>query len=164
MSLTDLGNFPLYASHHQFIVQDSVLPVEGDYGVWNDPETLRRGLAVCSSHELAVGTRSYGEVSVQVQLSKGEPAPPTGEWQHVAEASLHVDSGKVLFLTVANAGTGDVPSVSLEPGVYRIRVLRKGLETVSDETEIGDERVLVLAWQSSERAPELLLEHPRSSP
>jgi hypothetical protein len=164
VATTHLGAFHLYTSHFQFIIQDANLSVEGDYEVWRDPETMRRGLAIYSPHELAVTTTSYGHVSVQVHLSDGEPPPPDADWQHVAEASLEVDSGQVLFVTVANAGTDGVPSATLERDVYRVRVVRKGLETVSQETETGNEEVLVILWKAPSEPPELLREHPHSRP
>jgi hypothetical protein len=164
VATTNLEAFHLYASHHQFIVQDAVLAVEGDYGVWRDPETMRRGLAVCSEHELAVGTTSYGDVSVQVQLTEAEPPPPVADWQHAAEATLTVDSGSLLFVTVANAGEDSAPSLPLDTGTYRVRVMRKGLETVDVVTETGNEEVLIILWRAPVKPPELLREHPHSLP
>jgi hypothetical protein len=161
---TTLASFTTYASHHQFTVTDDDPSVFGDPDGWADSEALKRQLVQTCPGQLAVGTTSYGDVRVEIALSDSplDSDSIAQGWQHVVEASLTTTTGRLVIESVADAGLPSAPRVSVAPGTYRVRVMRRGLETVDPSTQEGQEECRLVLWRAPAAAPRLLREHQNS--
>ncbi len=113
----------LYASHHQFYVQDS--QPAGDTGAdtfWTE-DAYHRRLAIAEGI-LGIGTGSYDFVKVRVEHHLNEPDLNLDDWDHVTECGLDVRTGRVLINGCLS------PSglyFDVKPGFYRVRVCHANL-------------------------------------
>lgn len=124
----------LYASHHQFYVEDGKHPGDtGDPSFWT-PEASRDGLAETDG-TLGIGTASYAHVRVCTEIHDAEPPLDLEFWDHVVEASLNLKSG-----TLRVIGCLDETGVefALPPGDYRVRCGSANLAGAADSGEGAD--------------------------
>ena len=61
------------------------------------------------------------EVAVEVEIHDAEPEYNLDEWDHIAEASLHLPTG---YLEVHECTGGPVAEFEIAPGWYRVRSKR----------------------------------------
>lgn len=141
--------YRLFADYFQFYLQEE--SVDGNLGdSWTD-EAVARLLAVAPG-TVGVGTVRNMDVPVTVELLDDVPDSDLDKWDHVAECSLEVSSGRIVI-----AGCTDyfpaASRIEVEPGVYRVRVSYGSLDTLSADGLDGDDRYRVQMWQASAIEP-----------
>jgi hypothetical protein len=148
----------LYASHHQFYVQDSdPRGSSGDPTFWNE-EAGRNRLAV-GEGLLAIQTGSYDFVRVRVEQHESEPPLDLAEWDHVTECGLEV---RTKFILVMGCLSRSGLFFEVRPGHYRVRVCHAYL--AESELEIDDANLsaeygdwyLVQFWPSADSGVSVL--------
>jgi len=160
--------FSLYADHYQFYLGDSEL--DGDTGApefWSQ-EAFKRRLAV-GHGIIGIGTELYGSVPVVLEVHDKAPSQDLGDWDHVAEASLLVPSGRIAIDGCLNFVpralpyvTYRSPQIEVAPGIYRVRVYYGNLDSVRFEDaddggeEVSDEHYTVVLWPAAYAEPATL--------
>ncbi len=96
-------------------------------------------------HVVVVQPERRWHVPVAVEIHDAEPPVVEAEWDHIAEASLHLPTGA---LQVHECIGGVVASFELPPGWYRVRSLHARLATVTGIE--GDDHYCVLVWPAPE--------------
>ena len=82
-------------------------------------------------------------VPVEVEVSDAPPALELEGWDHVAEASLELPSGR---LEIHECTGGSIDVLPVRPGTYRARACFGGLDTLSDDGLDGDDRYRIVLW------------------
>jgi hypothetical protein len=148
----------IYASHSQFYVQDGVLrPGAIDEQTFWTKEASARRVAV-GKGILGIGTGSYDFVKVRVEHHDSNPHLDLGQWDHVAEAGLDVETELILVMGCLSP-TGLFFEV--KPGHYRVRACQANLADSEQEvprnwtSEFGD-WYLVQFWPSHPLEPQVL--------
>ena len=145
----------LYASHHQFYVVDTDASATGD--VW-DGAALERHLGV-GDGIVAVGTIGYTVLPVALELWDSEPPLDEG-WDHVAEASLEIRSGRLGLAGVEGPATPQ--PLEVEPRTYRVRSAAAGLEGANEMD--GGDSYRVQLWPAPAAEPRVLRWWPAWDP
>ena len=139
----------LYASHHQFYVQDSEPRGSADDPSFWTQEASDNRLAV-GDGLLAVGTGTYGFGKVRVEEHNAKPKVSLAQWDHVTECGLEVESRFVLIMgCLSQSGL----FFCVKPGHYRVRACHANLTESEQEVPSnweGDFRdwYLVQFWPS----------------
>lgn len=148
---SQLHAFDLLADYFQFYIEDEAADVSPDEAgdAWT-PEAIRNLLAPARG-SVRVGTVRNTTVPVELRVEAEEPATAVNDCDHVAEASIEISSGRLVI-----AGNSDywpdAPRIDLAPGSYRVRVLYRGLVTVSEDGLAGDDSYALFLWPA-EPAP-----------
>lgn len=121
----------LYASHRQFLIQDSeALGKTDDEFFWSE-EAHHRRLAVADGI-IGVGTASYDFVKIRMEHQLTAPELTLEEWDHVTECGLEVRTGRILVMScISRSGL----FTDVIPGHYRVRVCHANLD--QSESEAG---------------------------
>ncbi|SFU88345.1 hypothetical protein SAMN02799631_02888 [Methylobacterium sp. 174MFSha1.1] len=83
------------------------------------------------------------EVPVEVEVVRDAPPLDLDRWDHVAEASLALPSGR---LEIHECTGGSVDVVPVAPGIYRVRAEHGGLGTISPDGLDGQDRYRIVLW------------------
>lgn len=143
-----LAELELFADYHQLSVFDEGSTT--DLGeAWTDQAVSDR-LAV-GVDAVAVGTEVNVNVLVCVEVLASQPADDRASFDHVAEASLRSESGRLVVMGCTDyepeAARFEVPS-----GWLRLRVARSNLDRAyalgidSDDVPETMERVRIQVW------------------
>lgn len=153
--------FRLFASHHQFYVQDSdPIGSMGDPSFWS-PESQITRLAKVEGI-LGIATGSYDEVRVRVEQHTDEPSVDLSAWDHVIEAELTLRS-EILLVYGCISPSGIFFFV--EPRRYRIRCCQANLAASADCTGEAGDWYLVQFWPSEQEETRILKQwSPASAP
>jgi hypothetical protein len=149
------NEFKIFADYHQFYLMDDDIqpPIPAD--VTN--EDCRRRIKV-APHIVVVYPVRNMTVPVAIEVLNAEPNLDLAAWDHVAECSLDIPSGRIVI-----AGCTDyLPEcsrVTIKPGAYRARVLCGGLDTLSKNGLEGDDHYEVLLWPAPPRDLEVLKQY-----
>lgn len=134
--------YELFADYFQFYLQDE--GASGGLGeAWTEAALARR-LAVGPG---VVGVYTARNMTVPVTVEVHPSAPPDDRdaWEHVAEDSLEVPSGRVVVAGCTDYFP-DAARIDVAPGVYRLRASFAGLDTLRDNGLDGDDRYRVQLW------------------
>ncbi len=82
-------------------------------------------------------------VPVDVEIVRERPEPAFDVWDHVAEASLMLPSGK---LEIHQCTGGSIDILTVPAGTYRVRAYYGGLGTLSDDGLDGDDHYRIVLW------------------
>lgn len=152
----------LYASHHQFYVQDCDPPGKSDDAeFWTETASFNR-LAI-GDRLLAVGTGTYDFVKVRVEQHDVEPPLELPAWDHVTECGLQVRSQRILIMgCISSSGL----FFSVKPQHYRVRVCHANLaeseqEVPRDWTGPYGDWYLVQFWPAGYAEPQVLKLRPQ---
>lgn len=85
-------------------------------------------------------------VPVEVEVTGAPPALELDDWDHVAEASLELPSGRLEIQELAGTSIDVLPIL---PGTYRVRAYFGGLNTLSYDGLEGDDRYRIVLWPAS---------------
>lgn len=100
--------------------------------------------------------RYSGRVAVTAEVRPARPAETFAAWDYVIECSLPVPSGVIAFFTLETA-YADSPRITLEPGVYRMRIYYGNFDSIDDELALeGDDYYRIVLWQDEPTGPLLL--------
>ena len=131
------------ADYHQFYLWDAGMDPEApeDYA----DEDVRRRVKV-GLHVFVIQPERSGTVSVDLEIHDAEPPYDADEWDHIAEGSLHLPTGR---LQIHECMGGAVADFQLKPGWYRVRSFHGGLDTIDESGLEGDDRYRAVLWLSS---------------
>jgi hypothetical protein len=132
--------FELFADYHQFYLWDRGMDPEApvDY----TDEDVRRRIKT-GPHVVVIQPERNMTVAVEIEIHDTEPAPNPEEWDHVAEASLHLPTGQ---LQVHECTGGAVAIFDVEPGWYRVRSFHGGFDTIDESGLEGNDHYLLVLW------------------
>jgi len=134
-----------YAGYTQFGLSSSPKATETDpRDFWSD-EAFRDRLAA-APFALSVGTNTYGEVPVDIEVLDAPSQLSFDDWDHIVEASIDISSG---ILEVSGCPDPE-PDATIQvlPGIYEVRVYFRGLSGGRDDggDYMGDSYLIHL-WQ-----------------
>ena len=142
MTLFELS---LFADYFQFYVQDEA--ATGDLSqAWNK-EATERLLAVAPA-TIGIGTVRNTNVPVTLEIRADEPDDDSAEWDHVVEASLDVESGRIVVAGCTDYFP-DATRIEVAPGSYRVRASYGALNTLSEDALSGDDRYRLQLWPAT---------------
>lgn len=130
----------VFADYRQFYLWDSGINVVApeDY---TDEDVQRR--IKTGPHVVVVQPERNATVPVEVEIHEGDPGFDAADWDHVAEASLHLPTGR---LQVHECTGGPVADFDAPPGWYRVRSLGGGFDTIDESGLEGGDHYRVVLW------------------
>lgn len=145
--------YEIFADCRQFDLWDAERPPSTalDY---TEREIARR--IKVAPHLVVILPERSMTVPVGLEIGDGAPALDLDAWNHVAEASLDLPSGR---LEIHECTGGSVAIVRLTPGCYRLRALYAGLGTLSADWLEGDDRCHLVLWPAPAAALSILKQH-----
>jgi hypothetical protein len=177
-------SYVVYAGNHQFYLEDAdarAAYAAMDYQVaaqdlWKPGDSANM-LSVIPG-KVAVGTGSYDNVRVTIDLFDQKPAEDLTDWDHVTEATLELSSGQLEIYGCPDpdvVGTIQVPSA-----VYRLRIhygnleaselggaaSNEGTEEEPGEEEVAPDHYRIVLWPEAFSPPRILkrwANHPEAS-
>ncbi len=96
------------------------------------------------------------DVPVEMEILDAAPPDDLNEWDHVAEASLELPSGK---LQVHECTTGPVDDLDVEPGTYRVRAYFGRLGELSADGLDGNDHYRIVLWRAPFEAIRVLKQY-----
>jgi hypothetical protein len=135
-----LRQLQVFADYHQFYLWDPAKRPEAptDY----TEEDVKRRIKA-DPYVVVIQPERNMTVPVEIEIHDTEPPFEAHEWDHIAEASLHLESGQ---LQVHQCTLGPVADLTAEPGWYRVRSFHAGLGTLSADGLDGNDRYRVVLW------------------
>jgi hypothetical protein len=123
----------LYASHHQFYVQDGKPHGSPDAPTFWTKEASDNRLAI-GDGLLGIGTGTYGFVKIRVEQHESEPLLDLDQWDHVTECDLEVRTNLLLINgCLERSGL----FFKVEPGSYCVRACHANLAQSEQEVPRG---------------------------
>ncbi len=141
----------LFADYFQIHVFDE--GSETDFGDLWTSQTVRDGLAV-GPDAVAIGTAVNVFVQLSVETLSSPPAADEADFDHVVEASLKSESGRLVVMGCTDYEP-DAVRIGVAPGWLRLRASRSNLDTASAldidsaETPGTIERVRIQVWPAA---------------
>ena len=146
--------YKIFADYHQFYLWDhgeSPSPAL-DY---SDEDIARRIKA--APHLVVIQPERNMSVPVEVEITEGAPDWSPDAWDHVAEASLDLPSGR---LEIHECTGGSVDILAVAPGSYRVRACFGGLDTLSEDGLDGEDHYRLALWSAPVAPVAVLKQHP----
>lgn len=142
----------VFADYYQFYLRDEQTEEDTPEN-WGEQLTTDR-IAI-GPGIIGVSTVRNTRVPVHIDLFSHQPNTKFDVWDHIAEASVEVPSGRIVI-----AGSSDyfptAQRLSVRPGSYRVRVQYSGLRTVSENGLEGEDQYYVLIWPDQYRTPHIM--------
>jgi hypothetical protein len=132
--------FEVFADYHQFYLWDEGMNPEAptDYS----DEDVQRRIKV-GPNVFVIQPERNMTVAVEVEIHDTEPEYNSDDWDHIAEASLHLPTGR---LQVHECTGGAVASFCVEPGWYRVRSFHGGFNTIDETGLEGGDHYVAILW------------------
>lgn len=146
------------ADHFQFLIEDQDR-IPDDYEVWT--HRARSDRLDVANGMIAVGLPRYGgAIPIVIDVQHTRPTAPLDRWEHVVEASIEVNSGR-LVIHGPEDYSPEEEYLSIPPGTYRVLVCFAGLETIRDPDDMeGEDHYHIVIWPGSAIEPVV---HKRST-
>lgn len=132
----------LFADYHQFYIWDSGMDPEAPVD-YTDEDVGRR--IKTGSFVFVIQPERNMTVSVEIEIHDTEPSYNSDDWDHIAEGSLHLPTGR---LQVHECTGGAVAELQVEPGWYRVRSFHGGFETIDESGLEGEDHYLAVLWSA----------------
>lgn len=132
--------FDVSADYHQFYLWDRGMTAEAPTE-YTDEDVRRR--IKTGPHVVVIQPERDMTVAVEVEVHDGDPGFDPVDWDHVAEASLHLPTGQ---LQVHECTGGPVAEFVVPPGWYRVRSLSGGFDTIDESGFDGGDHYRVVLW------------------
>ena len=132
--------FEVSVDYRQFYLWDSGMDPEAPES-YSDDDVARR--IKIGTHVVVIQPERNSGVPVEVEVHDLEPEYDPGEWDHIAEASLHLPTGQ---LQVHECIGGRVAEFLVDAGWYRVRSFHDGLDTIDDSGLGGNDHYRVVLW------------------
>src|SRR5579863_4404572 len=142
----------LFADYSQLYLRDEE-EADDPSADWGDQLVAHR-VAVAPGI-VGIGTARNTMVPVRVDLFDIRPGNDSTNWDHVAEASLHVPSGRIVIVGALDYVL-DAKRLPVTPGWYRVRACSGGLGSISANGLEGDDHYEIAIWPEASRPPEVL--------
>lgn len=151
---TITGRGPVGVQYHQFLVTDPGGPVAGEEIAAN-----QTGLVGITGSDASIHTGIHtGDVDVTVAAHRQQPLPDSGEWEEIAEISLHSPTGTLVVSALMTDLEQELPSLAADgPGHYRLRVHARGRDLAFDlAPDTITEHYLLQCWPAPPAPPHIL--------
>jgi hypothetical protein len=136
-------HYDIFADYHQFYLMDAEKSPNAPE-VYTEEDVRRRIKA--ENHIVVIQPERNMSVPVDLEVIDSAPDDDFNDWQHVAEASLDLPSGK---LRLEDCPNGDViDEIILTPNSYRIRAYYGDLDKLSFDGLEGDDHYKIVIWQA----------------
>lgn len=144
--------YQIFADYFQFYLWDADERPNApdDY----DDEDVRRRIKAAPFVVVIHPIRNM-EVPVEIDVAPVPPPLILDVWDHVAEASIEIPSGR---LEIHECTGGSIDILAVTPGSYRVRACFAGLDTLSEDGLDGDDHYQITLWPAS-LAPVEVLKH-----
>ncbi|MBJ6802674.1 hypothetical protein [Geomonas propionica] len=133
----------IFADYRQFYLWDPVASERLAPTEWTDDDVHRR--IKIADHVVVICPERNMEVPVHIRLFDKDPGFTLGQWDHIAEAPLLIQSG---ILEVHECTGSDLAAFSVAPGQYRIRSMHCSLGQLSEDGLEGEDHYQVDIWPS----------------
>lgn len=144
--------FEIFADYFQFVLMDETS--DDDFSeIWSKAALVRM-LAV-GDKALCPGTLRNIDVDVQINIVEQKPVIAHNDFDHIAEASINIPSGKLVVMGCSGY-LPDAPRIDVVPGVYEALFAVSGINTITDEAESAEDKYTVYLWPGQQREPELI--------
>jgi hypothetical protein len=130
----------LIADYHQFYLWDREMSPSAPEE-YTDDDVQRR--IKTGHHVVVIQPERNTTVDVEVEIHATEPEYDLGQWDHIAEASLHLPTG---HLDVEECTGGTVAEFRVEPGWYKVRSFHGGLNTIDESGLEGNDHYCAQLW------------------
>jgi hypothetical protein len=135
-------HYEIFADYHQFYLMDAeeepFAPED-----WTNEDVQRRIKA--EKHIVVIQPERNMTVPVELEILNSAPDNSFDQWQHIAEASLELPSGK-LQIEECCGKTKDI--INLDSESYRIRAYYGNLDKLSFDGLEGDDHYKIIIWQA----------------
>jgi hypothetical protein len=132
--------FEVFADYRQFYLWDQGMnpqpPVD-----YTDEDCHRR--IKTGPYVVVIQPERSLTVGVEVEIHDTDPGFVAAEWDHIAEASLHLPTGQ---LQVHECTGGSVAEFEAEPGWYRVRSLHGGFASIDEMGLDGSDHYRAFLW------------------
>jgi hypothetical protein len=149
----------VFADYNSFVVQDEATRFKPDRQ-WT--RALITDLIAAAPGAIGVGTARRVTVPVILDVRTTAPDNDFDDWDHVTQASLHTDTGRLLVSMFDYRDS--IPRTPVPPGTYTVRVYSKGFRTISRDGLQGDDLYRVVMWSGTDQNPEILKRYPEPLP
>ncbi|MCR6484014.1 hypothetical protein M8542_14415 [Amycolatopsis sp. OK19-0408] len=149
----------VFADYNSFMVQDETARFEPDRA-WT--KALITDMIAAREGVIGVGTARRTTVPVILDVRSEAPDDNFDGWDHVTEAGLHVETGKIIVSMLDYSDA--VRRTAVPAGDYTVRVYAKGLSTISSDGIHGDDLYHVVLWPGAVQAPRIVVRHPKPLP
>ncbi|WP_279359620.1 hypothetical protein [Methylobacterium indicum] len=150
----------IFADYHQIYLWDHGVRPDAptDY---TDADTVRRIKA--APFVVVIQPERNTEVPVAIEVVRTAPPLDLDRWDHVAEASLALPSGR---LEIHECTGGSVDILSVPPGTYRVRTAHGGLATIDPDGLDGRDHYRIVLWPAPVAEIAILKQYtgPRDAP
>lgn len=133
-------SFELFADYFQFYLWDEEVAPKAPID-YTEADVARRMKA--APHVVVVNPIRNMTVPVTVEIHDSEPALDSNTWDHIAECSLDLPSGK---LQVHECTGESVARFAVTPGTYRVRAFYGKLGTLNESGLEGEDHYTVVLW------------------
>ena len=136
--------FGVFADYRQFYLWDRGMTDQApeDYA---DEDT--RGRVKAGPHVVAILTERNATVAVEVEVHDADPGFDPAAWDHVAEVSLHLPTGR---LQAHECTGGPVAEFAVWPGWYRVRSMGGGFGTAGESGLEGGDHYRAVLWPAGQ--------------
>ncbi|WP_019904948.1 hypothetical protein [Methylobacterium sp. 77] len=135
-----IKRYSIFADYHQFYLRDHGASPDAPTE-YSEEDTARR--IKTGPFVVVVQPERNMDVPVEVEIRDEPPDLDLDAWDHVAEASLDLPSGK---LEIHECTGGSVDVLTVSTGTYRIRTYHGGLGTLSEDNLDGDDHYRIVLW------------------
>jgi hypothetical protein len=144
----------LFADYFTITVQDE--SAEGDFSQGFTDEAIQKMLIAVLPDAIGIQTMRNMTVPVEVVVTDKAPEDDFSEYDRVNECSLEVPSGKIVVM--GNEYFPEAKRIEVVPGIYRVRIYYKNLDTVDIDQLEGHDEYKVVLWPQTPFAPMQVLE------
>jgi hypothetical protein len=138
-----IHRFHLFADYFQFYVWDA--GVEPSPPVDFTDDDVRRRVKVAPNVVVIQPIRNM-TVPVELELCSTDPGIEESRWDHIAECTLKLPTGRLQVHGVHGA----VLDLAAPPGTYRVRAHFGGLGFLSEDGLKGADHYRIVLWPESE--------------
>ncbi|MBB5716253.1 hypothetical protein [Sphingomonas aerophila] len=135
-----MKHYSIFADYHQFYLWDHEANPDVPTS-YTEEDTIRRIKA--APFVVVVQPERNMNVSVEVEITGEAPELALDAWDHVAEASLDLPSGR---LEIYECTGESIDILTVPAGTYRVRTYHSGLGTLSDDGLDGDDHYRIVLW------------------
>lgn len=148
-----MKRYDVFADYFQFYLRDEG---EGpDAPTDYTDEDIRRRIKAVPFVVVIQPVRNM-TVLVEVEVADAPPTLVLDGWDHIAEASIELPSGR---LEIRECTGGSIDVLPILPGTYRARAYFGGLNTLSDDGLDGDDRYRIVLWPAPFAPVEVLKQY-----
>lgn len=135
-----IKHYSILADYHQFYLWDHGVSPDAPMH-YTEEDTARR--IKTGPFVVVIQPERDMDVPVEIEIADEPPDLDLAAWDHVAEASLDIPSGR---LEIHECTGGSIDILAIPPGTYRIRACHGRLGTLSEDRLDGDDHYRIVLW------------------